>query len=333
MATRDGQLTQELLLSTLRQIDDPTGTGARKLMTRSFRELREAFSLFAEYPDSMKVSIFGSARTPADHPDYAAAVDFSRQMADLGWLVITGAGDGIMKAGHEGPGAAGSFGLSIQLPFETSANSVIAGNEKLLKFRYFFTRKLIFLSSCQAVVAFPGGFGTQDELLEVLTLIQTGRGALVPIVLVAGPDSSYWPHWERYVREELLTRGFIAQSDLELYYVAQDPADAAAHIEQFYANYHSSRYVRDDLVIRIKHALSNDQMAALNEEFGGVVRSGRIVQRAAFAVEEDVLHLPRIVFTHTRRDYAIVRRLIDRINSFPITARNHAGRTWRAPQF
>lgn len=314
--TRDGQLAQDLLLTTLKLVTDPTGTGERKLMTNSFKELRHAFRIFASYPDTRKISIFGSARTPLDHPDYQTAVKFSRLMADQGWLVITGAGDGIMKAGHEGPGAKSSFGLSIHLPFETTANSVIAGDEKLLKFRYFFTRKLMFLSQCDAVVAFPGGFGTQDELLEALTLIQTGKSSIVPVVMLSGGESRYWEHWDRYVQDELVSRGFIGPQDQDLYYLASSAQDAAAHIEHFYLNYHSSRYVRDELVIRIKQPLLIDQIAELNKEFTTIVKSGEIKQQPAYPVEDEYLDLTRITFTHKKGSYATVRHLINRINDY-----------------
>lgn len=267
-----------------------------------------------------RISIFGSARTPTDHPDYRTAVDFSRRMADLGWLVITGAGDGIMKAGHEGPGAESSFGLAIRLPFETTANTVIAGDRKLMHFRYFFTRKLMFLSQSDAVAAFPGGFGTQDELLEALTLIQTGKSAMVPVVLIEAPGSQYWTRWEDYVREEFLAAGLISPADTALYYRAANPADAAAHVARFYAGYHSSRYVGDDLVIRIRQALRPRQLAQLNREFAPLVRRGEIVQCPPYVQEEDHLDLPRIAFTHTRRDYGLVRRLIDRINDHTLDA-------------
>lgn len=265
-----------------------------------------------------RISIFGSARTPTDHPDYRTAVDFSRRMADLGWLVITGAGDGIMKAGHEGPGAESSFGLAIRLPFETTANTVIAGDRKLMHFRYFFTRKLMFLSQSDAIAAFPGGFGTQDELLEALTLIQTGKSAIVPVVLIEAPGSRYWTRWEEYVRDEFLAAGLISPSDTSLYYRATDPADAAAHVARFYAGYHSSRYVGDDLVIRIREPLRPRHVAQLNSEFASLVRRGEIVQCPAYVQEEEHLDLPRIAFTHTRRDYGLVRRLIDRINDLAI---------------
>jgi uncharacterized protein (TIGR00730 family) len=317
-ASTDGRLISDLLLTSLKLITDERDTGELKLLNKSFKELRHAYRVFGNHPASHRISIFGSARTPPDHPDYLAAVEFSRLMAQRGWLVITGAGDGIMKAGHEGPGADASFGLAIRLPFETTANTVIAGNDKLVHFRYFFTRKLMFLSQCHAVAAFPGGFGTQDELMECLTLVQTGKSAMIPMVLIEGPGSRYWDHWDRYVRDELLRGSFIGPEDTNLYHRAASPQDAAAHVSRFYANYHSSRYVGDDYVIRIKHRLTDAQMVALNREFSVLVRTGDIHQRGPYQTERDLTELPRIAFTHTRRSLGTVRRLIDRINDFAI---------------
>lgn len=327
----DAKLVRELITAALKLIPDGRHTGELKLITASVKELRYAYRVFAQYPDAHKVTIFGSARTPPDHPDYRAAVEFSRLMADAGWMAITGAGDGIMKAGHEGPGRAASFGVAIRLPFETTANEVIKGDEKLINFRYFFTRKLMFLSQAEAVVCFPGGFGTMDECFEALTLIQTGKASMVPVVFVEGEPTpgvttsggdpaiakaGYWQGWVNFAREQLLSRGWISPEDEHLFYVARDPRDAADHVLRFYALYHSSRYVRDDLVIRIKRPLTDEQVEILNQEFAVLVRSGRIHQRGAFDQERDHLSLPRIVFTHTRYKFGLVRALIDRVNSF-----------------
>ncbi len=314
--TLEGRLIRDMLLTSLKLVTDDRDTGELKLLSSAFKELRRAYNVFAPYAVPHKISIFGSARTPPDHPDYLAAMEFSRLIAGKGWLVITGAGDGIMKAGHEGPGVESSFGLSIRLPFETTANSIIAGDSKLINFRYFFTRKLMFLSQSEAVAVFPGGFGTQDELFESLTLVQTGKGAMVPIVFIEGPGSQYWHHWDRYVREELLNGGFISPEDLNLYYIAKDPMDAVEHVCRFYRNYHSSRYVRDELVIRLRRALKAGDVERLNAEFGGLLRSGKIVQRGPIDFENEYMDLPRLVFHHTRRDIGLIRRMIDRVNEF-----------------
>jgi hypothetical protein len=270
--------------------------------------------VFARFAQPHKISIFGSARTRPEHPDYLAAVEFSRLMAAQGWLSITGAGDGIMKAGHEGPGAGASFGLSIRLPFETSANTVIAGDQKLINFRYFFTRKLMFVSQCEAVAVFPGGFGTQDETFEALTLVQTGKGAMVPIVFLEGAGGDYWSNWDHYIRTQLLDKGFISPEDLSLYTICPTPQHAVGVIMRFYRMYHSSRYVRDDLVIRLRAPLAPRDVERLNDEFAVLVRDGRITQRAPYDVEDEHLDLPRLCFTHTRFKIGLIRRLIDRVN-------------------
>lgn len=316
----DAKLVRELMTAALKLIPDGRGTGELKLMTAAMKELRYAYRVFGQYPEPHKVTIFGSARTPEDHPDYAAAVEFSKLMAQAGWMSITGAGDGIMKAGHEGPGRESSFGVAIRLPFETTANDIITGDEKLINFRYFFTRKLMFLSQAEAVVCFPGGFGTLDECFEALTLIQTGKASIVPVVYVdgdtTGDHGSYWDGWIHYVQTQLAARGWISPEDHNLYYHAKDPQDAADHITRFYSVYHSSRYVRDDLVIRLKKPLNDEQVQILNDEFGSLVKKGSIQMREPYPQEKDHLDLPRLAFTHTRYHYGLVRALIDRINSF-----------------
>ena len=310
------RLVRDLVTAGLKLIPDGRDTGELKLMALAMKELRYAYRVFAQYPDQKKITIFGSARTPEDHPDYAAAVEFSRLMAENGWMSITGAGDGIMKAGHEGPGRDASFGVAIRLPFETTANEVIEGDKKLINFRYFFTRKLMFLSQCDAVALFPGGFGTMDEAFEVLTLIQTGKSSMVPIVLLEGEGIPYWDLWDDFVKERLLNNGMISEEDLGLYSICHTPREAVEIVQRFYRTYHSSRYVRDDLVIRLNHAISDEAIEALNDEFAILVKSGRITQCGAYAEENDHLELPRLAFTHTRHKFGLVRRMIDRINDF-----------------
>jgi uncharacterized protein (TIGR00730 family) len=312
--TYDARLVRELLTAGLKLIPDGRDTGELKLMTAAVKELRYAYRVFGQYRDPHKVTIFGSARTPPAHPDYAATVEFSRLMAAMGWMVITGAGGGIMHAGHVGPGRQASFGVAIRLPFETTANEVIAGDEKLIHFRYFFTRKLMFLSQAEAVALMPGGFGTMDEAYEALTLVQTGKTSMIPIVMLEGEGGTYWRQWEEWTTRGLLERGLISPEDTNLYYIASDPSDAAEHISRFYRNYHSSRYVKDDLVIRLKAPLRPEDVDRLNSEFAVLIKQGRLVQRGALEGETDHLELPRLVFTHTRHKFGLVRKLIDRIN-------------------
>jgi uncharacterized protein (TIGR00730 family) len=316
----DQRLVREAITACLKLIPDGRDTGELKLLSAAIKELRYAFRVFSQYPEPLKCTIFGSARTPEEHADYDAAVEFGTLIAKAGWMVITGAGGGIMKAGHVGPGKTASFGVAIRLPFETTANPIIAGDEKLIHFRYFFTRKLMFLFHADAVVLFPGGFGTMDEAFETLTLVQTGKAAMMPIVMVEGTNPpgvrSYWEHFDSFVRDTLLERGMISPEDLGLYYIAPTPAHALEHIQRFYRNYHSSRYVRDELVIRLRRELRDEDVEALNDEFGVLVKRGKIQKSGPLENEETFPDLPRIVFTHTRHRFGLVRALIDRLNEF-----------------
>lgn len=313
----DGKLIREMLHTAVKLFKDDANVGELKLISRSLKELRYALKVFRPYEHVRKISVFGSARTPVDHPDYAAAVDFSQQMADAGWMVITGAGDGIMRAGHGGAGTEKSFGVSIRLPFETNANDYIEGDPKLIVFRYFFTRKLTFMWQSAAVALFPGGFGTQDEGFEALTLIQTGKAPIIPIVMVDAPGGDYWQHWENYVQHSLLNYGWISPEDRNLFYITDNPADAAAHVQRFYRNYHSQRFVRDELVLRIHQPLSEKQLAALNERFKPLlVTEGEITQQLEPLKQERDEHpeLPRLRFHSTKAGYGHLRAMIDQIN-------------------
>jgi uncharacterized protein (TIGR00730 family) len=313
---------EELASTALRLLGDGMDVGQVKLIELAVKEMRRAFRLFNRFRGVRKVSIFGSARTPADHPDYHAAREFGQLIAAESWMAITGAGDGIMKAGHEGPTREASFGLSIRLPFETNANEVIAGDEKLLSFRYFFTRKLMFVSHSDAVAVFPGGFGTMDEIFEVLTLVQTGKSPIVPIVLVEGSDGhgqprGYWKRWEYGVVDNLLSQGWISPEDPGLYEFATSPADAVQRILRFYHRYHSSRYVDDLLVLRMKRPLSPAQVDWLDTSFRSIIKSGHIEQTGALEGEQEHHELPRLRFHFAKRGFGTLRRMIDRINGMP----------------
>jgi uncharacterized protein (TIGR00730 family) len=312
----EGRLIADMIRTSLKMIEDGHDTGQLKLINSALKEMRYAYRVFNRYADTRKIAIFGSARTPEDHPDYIAAKRFSTAIARHGWMAITGAGDGIMKAGHEGPKREASFGLSIRLPFETTANELIEGDPKLINFRYFFTRKLMFMSHADAVAVLPGGYGTQDELFESLVLVQTGKSNIVPIVLLEGQGRRYWESWDAYVRENLRGSGWINPEDSDLYHIADSPDDAVQHVLDFYRVYHSSRYVNDTLVIRVVRAPTDDQLEQLNDEFAVLVKSGRIECSGPLEGEDDHLDLPRVIFPHTRHHYGLVRRLIDRLNSF-----------------
>lgn len=314
--TFDGSLLTQMIQNNLKLIQEKHGTGQLKLITRSMKEMRYAYRVFNQYKDSHCISIFGSARTPEDHPDYIAAREFSAGMAALGWMCITGAANGIMKAGLEGPQKASSFGLSIRLPFEIPTNPFIAGDAKLIAFRYFFTRKLMFMSHSEALAAFPGGFGTLDELFEVLTLQQTGKANIMPVVLIEGENGTYWKHWQEYIEHQLLNNGWICPEDRHLYYIAKSPADAVSHIQKFYRRYHSSRYVKDNLVICLKESLTPNQIDILNAKYGRLLASGKMEMISALPEETKHKTLPRLAFHHTHQDFGLVRALIDDINNF-----------------
>lgn len=310
----EARVVREMLQTALKLIPDERDRGELKLMSTALKELRYAYRVFAKFREPHKVTIFGSARTPEDHPDFQAAIEFSRLMRDAGWMSITGAGLGIMRAGHIGPGREASFGVAIRLPFETSANTVIAGDEKLINFRYFFTRKLMFISQAEAVALFPGGFGTLDEAFEAMTLVQTGKASPMPIVMLEGQGGDYWRGWDRFIREQLVQRGWVNPEDPGIYHICATPTDAADHIVRFYRNYHSSRYVKDDFVIRLRRRLKDEDVARLGADFASLCKEGTIVQSAQLEGEDELPDLPRLVFRHTRSKFGILRRLIDRIN-------------------
>jgi len=231
-------------------------------------------------------------------------------------MCISGGANGIMKAAIEGPKKEHSFGLSIRLPFEAPANTVIEGDPKLIVFRYFFTRKLMFMSHSHAMAAFPGGYGTLDELFEMLTLIQTGKANVIPIVLIEGEKGTFWEEWRSYIQNNLLCSKFISREDIHLYYLAPNPDEAVQHILKFYSRYHSYRYVKDTIVLRLLKSLSADELKFLNEKYAKIVASGEITALHPLEEEDDHLQLPRIAFHHTKRDYSLLRLMIDDINSF-----------------
>lgn len=316
LGTYSSDLTTQMIETSIKMMKDSHDLGQMKLIARALKEMRYAYRIFSKYPSIRRISIFGSARTPEGHPDYRSALNFSKLMAKAGWMCITGAADGIMQASIKGAERESSFGLSIRLPWETPTNSLIMGDPKLMMFRYFFTRKLMFLSHADAVAAFPGGYGTLDELFEVLTLMQTGKSNIVPLVLVEGPKGTYWQHLKKYLKKELLGSKFISPNDENLYYIAKTPLDAKRHILKFYRVYHSSRYVKEFLVIRLVKTLEEVQIQELNDKFSMLVVSGKIAMSDALPEETDNLELPRLIFHHTRKDFGILRALIDRINEF-----------------
>lgn len=283
-----------------------------KILSNSLLDMEEGFTSFFPYRHVRKVTVFGSARTPRDQPEYQMAAEFSRRVAKQGFMVMTGAGGGIMQAGNEGAGRDRSFGLNIQLPFEQGANPVITGDDKLLDFKYFFTRKLFFLKESDAIALFPGGFGTQDEAFESLTLMQTGKAGPLPLVLIDRPGGDYWKSWDYYVRNRLLDQGLISPDDLGLYHLTDSIDEALESIESFYRMYHSSRYVKDQLVIRLKAPLCEGGLDQLNAEFADLLVSGQIREVSAFAEErgDETEDLPRLALHFNQRNFGRLHQMI-----------------------
>jgi uncharacterized protein (TIGR00730 family) len=310
----------ELIALAQQLLSDGAAVGDLKIAAGALREMREAFKIFAAYRGMRKVSTFGSARMREGDPVFKLAEEFAHRIADCGYMVITGAGPGIMEACQRGAGRDRSFGVNIRLPFEQGANSIISGDPKLMSFRYFFARKLFFLKEADGVVLFPGGFGTHDEGFETLTLLQTGKTQPVPLVLLDRPRGTYWKQWQRYVEDHLLRRRMIDKDDLALYMVTDDVHAAVDEIISFYRVYHSSRYVRDRFVMRLTRPLPADFVKELAAQFGDIVSDGVITQRAALRAEHDepsIAHLPRLVMRFSRVHFGRLRMLIDRLNRAP----------------
>ncbi|MFN4258141.1 MAG: TIGR00730 family Rossman fold protein [Gemmataceae bacterium] len=296
---------------------DQTARSDVKLVNTALKEMRYAFMVFSAFKHLPKISVFGSARLGADHPAYQQAVAFGRLMAEAGYMVITGAASGIMEAGHVGAGRDKSIGVNILLPFEQGANPIIAGDRKLIHMKYFFTRKLMFVKESNAIALFPGGFGTLDEGFEALTLVQTGKSQMLPIVMVDEPGGDYWTTWHRYIQEMLLQRGMISPSDLALYKVTDDVKEAVAEVLTFYRVYHSMRYVNNQLVLRLRRRLTNGTLQRIRAEFTDILDNGTFEQTDALPEEMSdphLLHLPRLVFHFNRRAMGRLRMLIDVIN-------------------
>src|SRR5437868_13418199 len=290
-------LVADIVENGLKLLKDVEARGDVRVIQTALRELRYAYKMFAPHAHVRKVTMFGSARTLPTKAEYLQAVDFARKIAAEGWMVITGAGPGIMQAGHEGAGLERSFGANIRLPWEQSANPIIQDDKKLITFKYFFTRKLTFLRHSDAIVLFPGGFGTMDEGYEALTLMQTGKSRLMPLVLIDRPGGTYWKTWDKHVREHLLRDQLICQDDLNLYHITDDTDQAVKVITRFYRNFHSSRFVKDLFVIRMKHAPSDSAIEAMNEDFADIIVAPeirRIEPTPEELADDDNVDMPRI---------------------------------------
>lgn len=313
----DTDLVEEMIVTVLRLNRDHADRGDLKLINTSLKEMRYAFGVFAQYRHIRKVTVFGSARTPSDHPDYQLAADFASHMTNArGWMVVTGAGPGLMEAANKGAGQEGSFGVNIRLPFEDAANPYIH-ESRLINFNYFFTRKLMFVKESDAFALFPGGFGTQDETFELLTLTQTGKTSMHPIVLIESPGTVYWEPWLDFVSGTLVEQGMIGPDDLNLFTRVTDLEAAADAISTFFANYHSQRFVGEDLILRIQHEIDPAGLELLNDEFSDILASGRIEASGptdAEIADGDHAELPRLRLHFNRRSLGRLRTMIDQIN-------------------
>jgi len=309
-------LLSQMMVTVCRLAADDADRGDLKILNAALRELRYAFKVFAPYVEVPKVTMFGSARTSEAHPQYGEAKKFAELMQRQGWMVITGAGLGIMRAGHQGARREASFGVAISLPFEQETNTIIANDPKLINFRYFFTRKLMFVKEAEAIVLFPGGFGTQDEGFEVLTLVQTLKATPIPIVFCEEPGGTYWRGWKRFVETQLLANGMIDPADLDLFCITDRAEDARDEVVKFYRCYHSSRYVGDTLVFRLNCRLESETLSEINDTFADIIVQGRIEQTDGPVEGEDGAYpqKPRLAFAFDRRNAGRLRLLINRIN-------------------
>ena len=322
----DRQLLTEMMISVYRLGVDQSTTGDLKILNAALKELRYAFTVFRPYRSVRKVAMFGSARVSRQHPAYPIAREFGRLMARAGWGVITGAASGIMWAGHEGAGQTNSFGLNIRLPFEQEANPIISKDHKLINCKYFFTRKLLFMKESHATALFPGGFGTLDEGFESLTLVQTGKADPRPIVFVDIPGGRFWQPMLTFFERQLIQGGMISPEDRAIYRIVHTAKAAAEEILGFYATYHSLRYIRDQLVLRLQHPLPTEAPARLTKEFRHLLSSGSIQPSGPLAdeaEEPELAHLPRLVLRFNRKDFGGLLQLVRRLNELGAASTTH----------
>jgi hypothetical protein len=313
-------LIREMIVAALKAGQEKNDRAHLRLMNSTMKEMRFTGKIFGPYSEVRKVTVFGSARTRPDEPIYEMARLFGKKLADSGYMVITGGGPGIMQAANEGAGSEKSFGVNILLPFEQKPNPVLVGNPRLITYKYFFNRKVAFLKEADAIALFPGGFGTLDEAMETLTLLQTGKHTPMPLVLVDEPGGTYWSRWLKFLREELLSEGYISECDFQLFEYVHSIDEAIERINHFYRRYHSMRYVDKKLVIRLQSSLDASSVKELNEKFsdiveprGGLYLSGPLPQEAD---EPEIAHLPRLIVDFNLQDFGRFRELIDDINSF-----------------
>ena len=314
------EYVREMIIAALMAGQEDDESADLKLMNTTLKEMRFTSKVFGPYRDKRKVTVFGSARTRPEEPIYGMAMLFGRKLAEAGYMVITGGGAGIMQAANEGAGPEHSFGVNIRLPFEQKANPVVEGNPRLITYKYFFNRKVAFLKEADAVALFPGGFGTLDEAMETLTLVQTGKRNPMPLVLVDDPATPYWTGFISLMENTLLKSGYISKTDLSLFERVDSVEAAVARINRFYSRYHSMRYVDGRLVMRLTSELTSGNIGLLKEKFSDILMpQGDIVTSQALPAEQEeaaVVHLPRLVVDFNKQDFGRLRGLIDAINEF-----------------
>ena len=317
-ARKSRALIEEMITTALKIARDEITQADLKLINRSAKEMRSAAKIFAPFKHLRKVVVFGSARSARDTPDYKMATDFACEMVSQGFMLIAGGNEGIMGAVQRGAGRAHSFALSVRLPSEQRVDESTEGDPKLVTLNYFFTRKLSFVKEAHGFALLPGGFGTMDEAFEVLTLMQTGKTRIVPVVLLDRPRGKYWETWMQFLTKRLLKFGFISEEDFAFFKIRHSAQDAAAEITSFYKVFHSARWVRERFVIRLNRSLSKEALIDLNNRFADILRTGEIVQRTAISkedVELETSDLPQLIFTPVRSRFGRFRQLIDAINS------------------
>jgi uncharacterized protein (TIGR00730 family) len=315
-------MARQIAATALKLLSEDVDSEEWRVATIALKEMRHAFRVFAPYEGRKKVTVFGSARSKPESAEYIMAKELAERLSALEYMVITGAGPGVMEGANAGAGRENSFGLNVEIPWEQQANPFIDGDEKLIDFHYFFTRKLFFVKESDALVLFPGGYGTMDEAFETLVLIHTGKTPIKPIIMVDDPQKNFWTKWLRFIQSSQLKNGYINKEDLYLWTITYDVKDAVKIIQNFYRNYHSQRWVGDQLVIRITRELNETELKELNEDFAEIITSGKIEQQPALEAERQregdipFEELPRLVLNFDKVNYGRLRQMVDVLNSF-----------------
>ncbi len=313
------EIVREMIVAALKAGQEDEERADLKLMNSTLKEMRFTSKVFGPYRNVRKVTVFGSARTEANEAAYEMARRFGRKLSETGYMVITGGGPGIMQAVNEGAGSEHSFGVNIRLPFEQKSNPVLEGNPRNINYKYFFNRKVAFLKEADAVALFPGGFGTLDEAMETLTLLQTGKRNPMPLILIDEPGGTYWSRWFRFFEKELLAQGYISATDFDIFERVESVDDAVTRIERFYFRYHSLRYVEGRLVIRLTSAMAQPKVRELKARFSEILTpKGDLFLSGPLPIESDepeIAQLPRLIVDFNRQDFGRLRSLIDAINA------------------